>query len=230
MKQMMSEDRFHDRYRIPSARAQWHNYDGGEYFVTVCTRNREHYFGEIADGEMHLSGMGQYAHEQMRDVTIHYPYAEIPFWVVMPNHIHAIVIIDGDNIPTERRNIKKWRDNMETCHTKTGMCRVNMEPCRTNVETRRTNVETRRATSLQTWQRPDGDEMKRNTAFMQGWLSVVVGGIKSAITKFSRQNGIPFAWQARFHDHIIRNQDEMDRIVRYIGNNVAKWESDELNR
>ena len=106
MKQMMSEDRFHDRYRIPSARAQWHNYDGGEYFVTVCTRNREHYFGEIAGGEMHLSEMGQYAHEQMRDITIHYPYAEIPLWVVMPNHIHAIVIIDGKNIPTERRNIK----------------------------------------------------------------------------------------------------------------------------
>ena len=129
-----------------------------------CTRNREHYFGEIAGGEMHLSGMGQYAHEQMRDVTIHYPYAEIPFWVVMPNHIHAIVIIDGDNIPTERRNIKKWRDNMETCHPKTGTCRANTGTCR--------------ATSLQTGQRPDGDEMKRNTALMQGWLSVVVGGNK----------------------------------------------------
>jgi len=114
-----------------------------------------------------------------------------------------------------------------------------METCHTNTETCRANVETWRAASLQssvtaslqqTEQRPDGDEMKRNTALMQGWLSVVVGGIKSAITKFSRQIGIPFAWQARFYDHIIRNQDEMDRIVRYIGNNVAKWELDELNR
>ena len=206
----MSENRFHDRYRIPSARAQWHNYDGGEYFVTVCTLNRKHYFGEIAGGKMHLSEMGQYAHEQMRDVTIHYPYAKIPFWVVMPNHIHAIVIIDGENIPTKRRNIKKWHDNTGTC---------------------RAIVETWRAASLQqTRQQPDGDEMKRNTALMQGWLSVVVGGIKSAITKFSRQNGIPFAWQTRFHDHIIRNQDEMDRISRYIGNNVAKWKSDIWNR
>ena len=46
--------------------------------------------------------------------------------------------------------------------------------------------------------------------------------------RFHDRYRIPFAWQARFYDHIIRNQDEMDRIVRYIGNNVAKWEYDEL--
>ena len=54
----MEDNKFRGRYRIPSARAQWHNYDGGEYFVTICTRDREHYFGEIAGGKMHLSEMG----------------------------------------------------------------------------------------------------------------------------------------------------------------------------
>ncbi len=41
-------DKFQNKYRIPSARANWHDYNGGIYFITICTKNREHYFGEIA--------------------------------------------------------------------------------------------------------------------------------------------------------------------------------------
>ncbi|MCQ2605507.1 MAG: hypothetical protein MJ204_03060 [Bacteroidales bacterium] len=45
---------------------------------------------------MILLPIGQYAHKQFVNVKTHYPYAEIPLFVVMPNHIHAIVIIDGE--------------------------------------------------------------------------------------------------------------------------------------
>jgi len=90
----MSEDKYKNRYRIPSARAVWHDYMGGAHFVTICTKDREFYFGRIEDDEMHLSEIGRYADEQFRDVSSNYPYAIIPSYVVMPNHIHAIVIID----------------------------------------------------------------------------------------------------------------------------------------
>ncbi len=40
-------EKFQNKYCIPSARANWHNYNGGVYFVTICTKNREHYLGEI---------------------------------------------------------------------------------------------------------------------------------------------------------------------------------------
>ena len=63
---------------------------------------------------------------------------------------------------------------------------------------------------------------------MKGWLSVVVGGLKSSISKFAHENAIPFAWQPRFHDRIIRDTDEMNRIAEYIEQNVAKWAYDEL--
>ncbi len=187
----MSRDLFQNRFLIPSARAAWHNYSGGIYFVTICTRGREHYFGEITNGEMHLSDIGEYVDEQIRNVSAHYPYAETPLWVVMPNHVHAIVVIDGDNVPYERRVT-----NELDAHT----------------------VETRRATSLQPCE----------TANMQGWLSVVVGGIKSAATKFANRNNITFGWQPRFHDHIIRQTNEMNRIAEYIETNVLRWESDEF--
>lgn len=39
-------------------RAQWHDYKGGEYFVTICTKDRVHYFGEVYGGEMQLTSIG----------------------------------------------------------------------------------------------------------------------------------------------------------------------------
>ena len=69
----------------------------------------------------------------------------------------------------------------------------------------------------------------KQTDNCKGWLSVAVGGIKSSITKFANANSISFAWQTRFHDRIIRDHDEMNRIAEYIENNVARWESDEFH-
>jgi hypothetical protein len=58
----MSEDKFKNRYRIPSNRLQGYDYGSfGYYYVTICTQNREHYFGEIMNGEMQLSEIGKIA-------------------------------------------------------------------------------------------------------------------------------------------------------------------------
>ena len=79
---------------------------------------------------------------------------------------------------------------------------------------------------------------KSQLAQLQGWLSVVVGGIKSAVTKYARIDQPGFAWQTRFHDRIIRDEKELehihDRIIRdekelehiyhYIEANAMRWE------
>ena len=177
----MSDDRFQNKYRIESARADWHDYDGGSYFITICTKHRQHFFGEIVDGEMMLSDIGKYADEQFQNVSSHYPYAEIPLWTIMPNHLHAIVVIDGNKTKYDRRVVETWR-----------------------------------AASLQ------------DIANLQGWLSVVIGGLKSSITRFANENDFPFSWQPRFHDHIIRDNVELNRVATYIENNVANWTDDEF--
>lgn len=201
-------DLFQNRFLIPSARADWHEYDGGVYFVTICTQNREHYFGEIGknnndEPKMELTPIGQFAEEQLRNVTQHYPYAEIPLWVIMPNHVHAIVVINDTNCRDVARNVSA--NNLEN----------------NNLDVAR-NVSTVAV-----------DDFGKNEYMAQkspkyGTLSVVMRGIKSAVTKFANDNNISFAWQARFFDHIVRNQNEMNSIAEYIENNVAKWESDKF--
>ena len=88
----MSNNLYHNRYRIPSARATWHDYNGGAYFVTICTRNMEHYFGEIIGGEMRFSEIGRWADECVKEIPQHNTYAEILQYVVMPNHIHIVLL------------------------------------------------------------------------------------------------------------------------------------------
>ena len=59
-----------------------------------------------------------------------------------------------------------------------------------------------------------------------GNLGAVIRGIKSAVTRFARENQIPFSWQPRYHDRIVRNRGEMNQIALYIEQNPMKWETD----
>lgn len=74
-------------------RAPFHNYSEGEYFITICTKEKHHYFGKITNGKMFFSKLGQYAHNAMETLATHYSYVEVPLFVIMPNHIHSIIMI-----------------------------------------------------------------------------------------------------------------------------------------
>lgn len=211
----MSDDRFHNKYRIESARAEWHDYNGGTYFITICTKDREHFFGEIVDGEMVLSEIGNYATEQFRNATTHYPYAEIPLFTIMPNHVHAVVVISPCRdvaryvSPSAQETIEK----RDVAHNVQPMGLINSQgDVARNVSTAKT----------------EKNEYMAERSPKQGSLAVVIRGIKSSVTKHANENGIYFAWQPRFHDHIIRDIDELNAIAAYIENNVANWKDDEF--
>ena len=134
----MSDEKFQNKYCIKSARATWHDYSGAAYFITVCTKNREHSFGEIVETghapsqshdivtphdigirhdietghapSLQMTEIGLFLYDNLQNVNEHYPYAEIPLFVAMPNHWHAIVFIDNDKTPYIRGN------NVETGH------------------------------------------------------------------------------------------------------------------
>ena len=60
-------------------------------------------------------------------------------------------------------------------------------------------------------------------------LASIIGTFKSAVTRYAKQNEIPFKWQARYYDRIIRTSEECDSIKAYIRNNIRHWIKDELN-
>lgn len=79
------------------------------------------------------------------------------------------------------------------------------------------------------WKSEVVDERMQKVSYAKGRLSVVVGGLKRAITCYANKNAMSFKWQSRFYDRIVRDQDELNRIAEYIENNVINWHLDRLN-
>lgn len=83
---------YKNKYRIESARLSSWDYAGdGLYFITICTKNREHFFGECSDGKMKLSTTGAIAQGFWFDIPNHFSNIYLGAFVVMPNHIHGIL-------------------------------------------------------------------------------------------------------------------------------------------
>ena len=181
----MMEKKFAHTYRIPSARlANWDYRNAAAYFVTICTQNREHHFGKVVNGRMNLSGMGVIADILWHEMTHHAKMVDLDAFVVMPNHIHGIVIIRG------------------------------FAPAPSNAP--------------QSTAPPAKNPLMAHISPKPGSLAAIIRSYKSAVTRHGNRPGFPFAWQTRFHDHIIRNDGEFDRIRQYIINNPQQWENDKF--
>ena len=186
-------------YNLPqrkSPRARWHDYTGADYFVTFCTKNRELYFGDVVDGQMVFSKIGKCAVTQIEQTAIiRQNDVKIPMFVVMPNHIHLIVVYNRVVPCRDASNASAIMDtdSVDTTDTRGGS---------------------------------DARGASLRFGTQSGNLPSVVRGIKSAVTKYAVEHDIQFAWQSRYHDHIIRNQLEMNRIADYIENNPLRWELD----
>lgn len=88
-------DKFKNRYRIPSARLpNWDYSSNSAYFITICAVNRQHFFGKIKNDEIELSTIGEIANQCWLNIPNHFPYSYLDEFIVMPNHIHGIVLIE----------------------------------------------------------------------------------------------------------------------------------------
>lgn len=95
-----------EQYR-KSPRARHIDYNDGVFFVTGVTLGRRHFFGVIYDEIMHCSDIGKILECELSNPNIHHSHIEIPQFVVMPNHFHAIVIVKSD----EGKNLPESRDD-----------------------------------------------------------------------------------------------------------------------
>ena len=89
---------FKNKYRIRSTRLQnWDYSSNGNYFITICTKNRHHYFGKIIDGKMQLSDIGIIAERYWNEIPNHFSCVILDEFIIMPNHIHGILVIEKNN-------------------------------------------------------------------------------------------------------------------------------------
>lgn len=87
-----------DQHR-KTPRANFLDYNDGDYFITICTKNREHSFGEIVDGKMQPSEIGRFVNEQLAKANEFNTDVDVHLYVVMPNHIHAIIRVHDATAP-----------------------------------------------------------------------------------------------------------------------------------
>jgi len=93
---------FQGKFRIESARLKGYDYrTPGYYFVTICAKDRRHYFGEIQQGKALLSAIGQIADQNWRAISEHFPHVVVDEFVIMPNHVHGILRIMDNNVETQ---------------------------------------------------------------------------------------------------------------------------------
>ena len=171
-------DKFKNKYRINSVRLKGWDYSSkGYYYITICTKNKIDYFGNIicrdAIHRVSLSKIGEIAKQYWLAIPKYHPYVELDEFIIMPNHIHGIIHI----------------------------------------------VETPYMAS------PNNMNNKNKFGPQSKNIASIVRGYKSSITKWSKIKGLDFSWHAGFYDHIMRNNQALEDILKYILNNSANWEN-----
>lgn len=220
------------KYRVETNRLRSHAYDEGMYFVTICTQKKMQWFGEVIDKKMTLNEMGEIVkNEWLKTPTIR-SYVKLDAWCVMPNHIHGIILVD----------------NVETCGAHVSLTKVDM------TNSNRITVERYRIGSLETGiidcletgttefsesgvtdfletcatKKTCAPHVSTKKLVLQPKsLGSIINQFKGTVTKKIHAAGYPeFHWQSRFHDHIIRSDQELNAIRAYIHSNPEQWDKE----
>jgi putative transposase len=189
-------EKFHNKYRIQSTRKQnWDYMSNGFYFVTICTANKNCFFGTIRNGEMNLTKIGEIVVDEWKRTPVIRPDMNLimDVFVLMPDHFHGIIFI-GENRYNRYTNNNNDGGGRDAIH---------------GVSTSGFNINNK-----------FGPQTKN--------LSSIIRGFKSGVTIKARKINPDFAWQPRFHDHIIRDHRSYERIRKYITDNPKNWDNDNL--
>ncbi len=94
-----------DKHHRQSIRLKGYDYaSAGAYFITLCAFQKQHLFGEVVDGKMVLNELGSIVHFEWKWTEIVRPTIDMDVYVVMPNHLHGIVVFGSDENPILRKN------------------------------------------------------------------------------------------------------------------------------
>ena len=191
--------KFKGKYRTESTRLQNWDYSGnGFYFITLVTYGRVCHFGDIIDGKMILNDFGKIASDEWYNSFKLRKEINPRAFVLMPNHLHAIVGIKSS------KHLFQSNDLLKS---------VDLQSIEMNGSSPKYGVAIRKPKSI--------------SSFVAGFKSAVINKIDDlideqnlSIKKFNRRNPL---WQSNYHDSIIRDRGSYERIMQYIQQNPEKW-------
>ena len=118
-------EKFFGKYRNASARLPgWDYTSAGNYFVTICTRERMPWFGNVTNGVMRLSTVGLVVRDFWKNIPAIYPNVALDVFIVMPDHLHGILVLHHEHLPVTRMSVvgtPHWgvpTDNRQSDHRK----------------------------------------------------------------------------------------------------------------
>jgi len=190
-----------EKHHRRSIRLQGYDYSRpGAYYVTIVTQNRLCLFGDVVDGNMGLNEAGQMVAKWYAELENKFPDVQCDAFVCMPNHVHFIVVkTDTDGNVGADLRVRPV-DEDEGAHAGAPQHEGTGAPQRTPLST------------------------------IVQWLKTMstneyIRGVK--------QNGWPpfpgKLWQRNYYERIVRNDNELNRIRRYIDENPLRWELDQEN-
>lgn len=199
-------NKFKGKYRNESFRLKgWDYRNNGSYFITICTHKMNYFFGHIAGGEMFLNEIGEFAHKFWAEIPEHFAHVRLGEFVVMPNHVHGVIIID----------------NILASSTVVGSPNCD-DPTTIWMDKQETDFKNR-----VTRQKGTNKKMSDITP-KSGSVSTIINSYKSVVTKKARKIDLNFKWQSKFHDRIIRDRREFKNVENYIRNNPKNWKDDDI--
>jgi REP element-mobilizing transposase RayT len=241
--------KFRNKYRTESNRLPgWDYRNSGAYFVTICTQNRDHFFGECQNGKMTLSTAGMIVQGCWYQIPYLIAHAHLGAFVVMPNHIHEILILDdmkndgvadtfGGNIETFGDNVvETFESNVSTTSSTSSTPSMSSTPSTSSTPSMSSTSSTSSTPSTKS-NGTNTDELKphknqffQNISPKPGSVSRIIQQYKTVCTKHIRLvcPEINFKWQSRFYDHIIRDSQSFRNITNYILNNPKNWDKDKF--
>jgi REP element-mobilizing transposase RayT len=113
---------FKGKYRVESTRLRGWDYSSpGRYFVTICTKDRKLFFGDVIHAVMELSEIGKIAHQYWAEIPGHFPMVVLDEFKIMPNHVHGIVVIteSANQGMVETRHIASLHEQRKQQHEPT---------------------------------------------------------------------------------------------------------------
>ena len=171
--------------------------NAGAYFVTICTHKRQGLFGDVIDGKMRLNDAGIIVRDVWLQTEMIRPNVILDVFVVMPNHIHGIVVIARRY--RRRRGVLQYAPTLLPDGTDDGDG----------------------ASSPKTKTKPTRLQSPTQT------IGAIIRGFKSAVTKrINAQRGTPGTpvWQRNYYESIIRSETSLNNIRYYIQANPRLWE------